>query len=30
MLKYLLPTIALVILCLALVYMLRRHRKSNL
>jgi LRR receptor-like serine/threonine-protein kinase FLS2 len=30
LLKYFLPTIALVILCLALVYMLRRHRESNL
>ncbi|XP_062166139.1 receptor kinase-like protein Xa21 [Alnus glutinosa] len=29
LLKYFLPTIALVILCLALVYMLRRHRESN-
>jgi LRR receptor-like serine/threonine-protein kinase FLS2 len=30
LLKYFLPTIALVILCLALVYMLRRHQESNL
>jgi LRR receptor-like serine/threonine-protein kinase FLS2 len=30
LLKYFLPTIALVILCLAFIYMLRRHRESNL
>jgi len=30
LLKYFLPTIALVILCLALVYMVRRNRESNL
>jgi LRR receptor-like serine/threonine-protein kinase FLS2 len=30
LLKYFLPTIALIILCLALVYMLRRRRESNL
>jgi LRR receptor-like serine/threonine-protein kinase FLS2 len=30
LLKYFLPTIALIILCLALVYMVRRNRESNL
>jgi LRR receptor-like serine/threonine-protein kinase FLS2 len=30
LLKYFLPTIALVVLWLALVYMLKRHRESNL
>jgi len=30
LLKYFLPTIALVIICLALVYMLRKHRESTM